>query len=92
MWLGNLVGSTVAQSAFYSEFFKVVFDSPYGKVYWSDVEGWSDRSKAKWIKRLIELEVIERKREGWKGRVYYKLSPQFLAYLNKLWTIGKKRI
>jgi len=82
----------MAQEAFYCEFFDKLFTDKSGKVHWTELDGWSKRTKSTWIKRLIDLEIIERRRKGWRGRVYYKLSPQFLANINKLWRISKTKI
>ena len=91
-WLGELVGGTLHQSAFYRTFFKELLEN--GFVYASDMAkwGWHRRSVELWRRRLVDLEIIEQKREGWKGKVFYKWHPQFYANLVKLVKIIKKQV
>ena len=62
-----------------------------------DVESWKERSRSRWLARLsdgnnsvIGLEIIERAKEGWGGKYFYRFSPMYSARLNKLWKKLKK--
>jgi len=87
-WLANVVGSTVAQSAFYEEVFKELLI--YGKAYPAEIKGWSRVSKSVWLKRLCDLQILTKSKEGFRGRWFYRWNPHFLGYLNELYKKIKK--
>lgn len=89
-WLGNFAGSTLRQSAFYEELFTILEKD--GKVYLSELEGWSSRTMRQWCHRLKNLEIIQLKKEGWGGSYYYKWHPKLLGIINEWWAIVKKGI
>lgn len=83
VWWGNLVGSTVAQSSFYTEAFDKILEDKY--VYASEITGWSARAMSKWFTRLVKMGVLERHREGWGGKIKFTLGLEFFMHLKKMW-------
>lgn len=94
-WLAELAGGTLRRSAFYREVFESMEE--IGKYYPAKTGGWGKRTKSYWLARLADgdkeqngLNILERKKGGRQGAVYYKWHPLFLARLNGLWKRVKK--
>lgn len=101
-WLSELVGPNIGQAGFYKKLFEDLINFP--KVYPTDYikstknpDGWPGRSVRRYIARLADgnertlgLGILERRKEGYKGRVYYHWSPIFYARINQLWRVVKK--
>lgn len=80
-------------------FYNIVFRDlkDFGKFYISSVEDWDARAMRHWIARLCEgdsqkdgLRWVERKRDGKRGRVYYRLSPHFDAFFHDAYKFSQK--
>ena len=89
-WLGAMCGGTLKQEAFYRELFRNIFEN--GRVGASEMMkwGWHRRSVEEWRRRLVNLEIIQQRREGFRGKVYYEIHPQFYANTVKLMKVLKK--
>jgi len=80
---------------FYLQVFADLGD--FGKFFISSVEEWDARAMRRWIARLTDgdkhkegLRWLERKRDGKRGRVYYRLSPHFDAFFHDAYKFSQK--
>ena len=89
MWWAEALGKSENASGFYNEMFKDLW--AVGKSYNSEIKGkWAVRSRERWIRHLVELQIIQRRREGRGGKVYYVFDPYFLSIINQTWRAVKK--
>ena len=88
-WLGYCFGCNDNQQGFYTALFGLMLKSKSGRAFVSDDElkAWPARTREKYLKKLIDIEVLVRRREGVQGKVFYAFAAQFYANLLKL---GKK--
>ena len=85
-WLGYCFGCNDNQQGFYTTLFSIMLKSKVGKAFASDPElsAWKSRTREKYLAKLIDYEVVVRRREGVQGKVFYSFAPQFYANISKL--------
>ncbi len=86
--LGELLGHTDNQKGYYTYFFRELIVNDL--VLPSEIKAWGQKSKERYNGRLLNLEVIEMKRQSFRGKVVYKWHPSFYASISQLWKAIKR--
>ena len=96
-WFANALSGTINQNAFYREVFKMLLEKEI--VFVSDITGFKERSKSRWMSRLAEgnecisgLNILRHNREGFQGQTFYKWSPTFLMINYEIYKRVKKGV
>lgn len=84
-WQADAFGTNIKASGFYYEVLKSINEVKAFFPTSKEVQGWTLRSRTRWLEKLKNLKILEMKRESKRGRWFYQINPYYVAIQNDIY-------